>query len=225
MFFFVVGTRYYDPRTSVWQSPDPILNEYISGQTNGGVYNPKNLSLFSYTYNNPVKLVDPDGNTVEEYSTNWSKPLGGFNKNQTDQGINWHFKFRVSAYGADPKAYEVSKLTGKAEKFKLRRQSARMPFYKNGKLFGRVAFEIQGSVKAIKNKRYSTKANVVFINDNYDWGYDDDNFFGKTAIFIGSIIYNDQPLHRKKINKSTGVPTMRIHYNRKAKIKVNGKIE
>jgi len=59
---YYFGQRYYDPRTSVWQSPDPILNEYISGQTNGGVYNPKNLSLFSYTYNNPVNLVDPDGN-------------------------------------------------------------------------------------------------------------------------------------------------------------------
>jgi len=48
----------------VWQSPDPILGEYMSGQTNGGVFNPKNLSLFTYTYNNPVNLVDPDGNAV-----------------------------------------------------------------------------------------------------------------------------------------------------------------
>lgn len=58
------GARYYDPRTSVWQSPDPILNEYMSGQTNGGVFNPRNLNLFTYTYNNPVNLVDPDGNEV-----------------------------------------------------------------------------------------------------------------------------------------------------------------
>ena len=61
MFFLYYGARYYDPRTSVWQSPDPILNEYMSGQTNGGVFNPKNLGLFTYTYNNPVNLVDPDG--------------------------------------------------------------------------------------------------------------------------------------------------------------------
>jgi hypothetical protein len=33
----------------------------MSGQTNGGVFNPKNLSLMSYTYNNPVNLVDPNG--------------------------------------------------------------------------------------------------------------------------------------------------------------------
>ncbi|UFH59488.1 polymorphic toxin type 10 domain-containing protein (plasmid) [Sulfurovum mangrovi] len=49
----------------MWQSPDPILNEYMSGQTNGGVFNPKNLSLFTYTANNPVNLVDPDGEAVE----------------------------------------------------------------------------------------------------------------------------------------------------------------
>jgi len=58
---YYYGARYYDPRTSVWQSPDPILGEYMSGKTNGGVFNPMNLSLFTYTYNNPVNLVDPDG--------------------------------------------------------------------------------------------------------------------------------------------------------------------
>jgi len=37
----------------------------MNGKTNGGVFNPKNLSLFSYTYNNPVNLVDPNGNAVD----------------------------------------------------------------------------------------------------------------------------------------------------------------
>jgi hypothetical protein len=37
----------------------------MSGQTNGGVFNPKNLGLFSYTYNNPINLVDPDGEAVD----------------------------------------------------------------------------------------------------------------------------------------------------------------
>ena len=60
----MTGLYYYDPWTSVWQSPDPILGENMSGKTNGGVFNPKNLSLFGYTYGNPVNLVDPDGNEV-----------------------------------------------------------------------------------------------------------------------------------------------------------------
>ncbi|WP_230658827.1 hypothetical protein [Psychrobacter sp. I-STPA10] len=29
----------------------------------GGVYNPPNLNLYAYTHNNPVNLVDPDGNS------------------------------------------------------------------------------------------------------------------------------------------------------------------
>jgi len=33
----------------------------MSGQTNGGVFNPKNLQLFAYTYNNPVNFVDLNG--------------------------------------------------------------------------------------------------------------------------------------------------------------------
>ena len=48
----------------MWQSPDPIIGEYMSGQTNGGVFNPKNLSLFTYTYNNPINFIDPNGEST-----------------------------------------------------------------------------------------------------------------------------------------------------------------
>jgi RHS repeat-associated protein len=93
---YYYGARYYDPRTSVWQSPDPILNEYMSGQTNGGVFNPSNLSLFTYTYNNPVNLVDPDGNS----------PISVLAKQIVKQGIkeglktyaNKQIKGRLSRY-------------------------------------------------------------------------------------------------------------------------------
>ncbi len=56
------GARYYDPRTSVWQSADPILDSYLNGKPNAGVFNPFNLSSYTYTYQNPVKYVDPSGN-------------------------------------------------------------------------------------------------------------------------------------------------------------------
>jgi RHS repeat-associated protein len=58
---YYFGARYYDPRVSHWMSVDPILEKYMDGKGNSGVFNPRNLSLFSYTYNNPVTLVDPDG--------------------------------------------------------------------------------------------------------------------------------------------------------------------
>lgn len=58
---YYFGARYYDPRTSVWQSADPILGSYLDGAVNGGVFNPGNLNLYSYSLNNPVTMLDPDG--------------------------------------------------------------------------------------------------------------------------------------------------------------------
>ena len=68
---YYFGARYYDPRTSVWQSPDPILEKYLptGGNANnlagnGGVYNPLNLAMYIYAHQNPLKFTDPDGNEI-----------------------------------------------------------------------------------------------------------------------------------------------------------------
>jgi len=62
---YYFGARYYDPRTSVWQSADPILGAYLgtspSKLINQGVFKSKNISLFSYSFLNPVVYKDPDG--------------------------------------------------------------------------------------------------------------------------------------------------------------------
>ncbi|WP_437991057.1 RHS repeat domain-containing protein [Sorangium sp. So ce145] len=55
------GARSYEPRLGVWMSPDPVLAEYMAGRINGGVYRPINLGLYTYAWNNPVVLIDPDG--------------------------------------------------------------------------------------------------------------------------------------------------------------------
>ena len=71
---YYYGARYYDPRVSVWASPDPILEKYLpTGDPEkdknlpgmGGVFNTGNLGLYTYTHHNPVRYVDPDGNYVE----------------------------------------------------------------------------------------------------------------------------------------------------------------
>jgi RHS repeat-associated protein len=58
---YYYGARYFDPRTSVFQSGDPILNQYLDGRPNSGVFNPKNLGLYSYVVNNPFGATDPTG--------------------------------------------------------------------------------------------------------------------------------------------------------------------
>jgi hypothetical protein len=45
----------------VWQSPDPILGDYLSGKINRGVFNSLNLDLYIYGFNNPVGYRDYDG--------------------------------------------------------------------------------------------------------------------------------------------------------------------
>ena len=75
------GARYYDARVSGWISTDPILDKYLptgsqlffpdkafeasklSGM--GGIYNSKNLGMYSYAHLNPVTFQDPDGNEVK----------------------------------------------------------------------------------------------------------------------------------------------------------------
>ncbi len=58
---YYYGARYYDPRTSVWQSVDPVVINYLDGQPNYGVFSSGNLNTFAYTYQNPVNLSDPSG--------------------------------------------------------------------------------------------------------------------------------------------------------------------
>ncbi|MFE9747156.1 SpvB/TcaC N-terminal domain-containing protein [Saccharothrix saharensis] len=58
---YYYGARYYNPRTSIWQSPDPVLGSYLGGSPNDGVYNSANLALYTYSQNNPITYRDPNG--------------------------------------------------------------------------------------------------------------------------------------------------------------------
>ena len=66
---YYYGARYYNPRLSVWYGVDPLAiwnpvmetEFYGDGQHNGGVYFWGNLNPYIYTYQNPIKYIDPNG--------------------------------------------------------------------------------------------------------------------------------------------------------------------
>ena len=53
--------RYYNPRTSLWISADPIAPRYLDGAPNAGVFLPLNLQTYCYSWNSPATVSDPDG--------------------------------------------------------------------------------------------------------------------------------------------------------------------
>jgi RHS repeat-associated protein len=61
---YYFGARYFDPHADVWQSTDPILASYMRGTPNGGAFQPRNLGVYSYSWNNPIVLRDPTGHCV-----------------------------------------------------------------------------------------------------------------------------------------------------------------
>ncbi len=101
---YYFGARYYDPRTSLWQSMDPALGEYLPDATKamkadgdlaaqwiypertndwtaslnlpgtGGVLEPKNLNLAAYAHQNPLIVYDPDGRMMKRRDP--TDPLG-----------------------------------------------------------------------------------------------------------------------------------------------------
>lgn len=49
---YYYGARYYDPRVSLWLNVDPLAEKY------------PHVSPYTYTLNNPIKFIDPDGRDV-----------------------------------------------------------------------------------------------------------------------------------------------------------------
>jgi RHS repeat-associated protein len=59
---YYFGARYYDPRLSMWISPDPAIPDYLGGDRHmGGVFSPQHLASYTYSWNRLLTLRDPDG--------------------------------------------------------------------------------------------------------------------------------------------------------------------
>jgi RHS repeat-associated protein len=74
---YYYGARYYDPRTSLWQSVDPLAGRYPS------------WSPYNFTLNNPLTFIDPDGRKVvfakgasEEFKKQFAAAVQYLNENK-----------------------------------------------------------------------------------------------------------------------------------------------
>ena len=58
------GSRYYSSDLSIWLSVDPISDKYPS------------LSPYTYCANNPIKMVDPNGEEIGDFYNEYGRYLG-----------------------------------------------------------------------------------------------------------------------------------------------------
>jgi len=82
---YYFGARYYDPRTSVWQSADPIFD--------GDLGKPIGLAAFTYAHNNPLRLTDPTG--LSALTGTWTaedEPGPGAQVNEESAGLGMHIR-------------------------------------------------------------------------------------------------------------------------------------
>ncbi len=56
--FHYYGSRYYSSELSIWNSTDPMADKYPS------------LTPYNYCANNPVKLIDPNGEEIVDADGN-----------------------------------------------------------------------------------------------------------------------------------------------------------
>jgi RHS repeat-associated protein len=66
---YYYGARYYDPRTSIWQSVDPLAAKYPG------------LSPYCFVSNNPIVYIDPDGRDIKPSKAFLNSPYGAIYQN------------------------------------------------------------------------------------------------------------------------------------------------
>lgn len=118
---YYYGARYYDPRLSLWISVDPLStfdphNEenYIEGEHNGGFFNNNNLNFYSYCYQNPVILTDPNGKQV--FFGDYINKLKGHISKSVSKAIERICIYTIKEASNIAKAYVANRLNSVIEK-------------------------------------------------------------------------------------------------------------
>lgn len=101
---YYYGARYYNPRLSIWYAVDPLAvynpvmetQFYGDGQHNGGVFYCGNLNPYIYTYQNPIKYIDPNGKQTFFMQTRSFAPFNTFGGGFEGDGDNRKFSTNLS---------------------------------------------------------------------------------------------------------------------------------
>ena len=107
------GARYYDPRTGVWLSVDPLAEKY------------PNISSYVYCVNNPVIYKDPDGrdwilstgNKIYWYGGKYGDKSNIINTYKATSGMNKAIQTATYANGQKVKS-EINVQNSKYQKYK-----------------------------------------------------------------------------------------------------------
>jgi RHS repeat-associated protein len=81
------GARYYEPKTSVWISVDPLAEKYPS------------MSPYAYCINNPINVIDPDGRDIiiliyGSYNTDSGAGHVSFAIGSNDNNLKYYSHYR-----------------------------------------------------------------------------------------------------------------------------------
>ena len=139
------GSRYYSSDLSIWLSVDPMASKYPS------------LSPYVYCADNPVKLVDPNGEDIVPYGL---LLYYGLEKGGRERS---HESIKVGIYTVTPFYDNNNQLIG---------YNAVREYQQNGKTFWRAECQMDPSdLQAFKDnvKYYERCANMIYASGEPDW--------------------------------------------------------
>jgi len=121
---YYFGARYYDPETGRFITKDP---------DGGDVTDPQSLNPYVYVKNNPLNLIDPDGQQVAEAAVLVGTPYGWVAVAAVAAPANlygqWYVSTKIGTWaGSKIKNWYFAKRTSKEKKKekKIRRKRKRM---------------------------------------------------------------------------------------------------